>query len=82
MQFNITPDAPAAFFRAFTLPLSTGNRRPRFKRLYPLTQSIIKEPLNKSGRAAMRIKIAKCEARNAVNIGNIDKFRNEAVGDF
>ena len=30
----------------------------------------------------MRIKIAKCEARNAVNIENIDKFRNEAVGDF
>ena len=30
----------------------------------------------------MRIKIVKCEARNAVNIGNIDKFRNEAVGDF
>jgi len=27
----------------------------------------------------MRIKIVKCEARNAVNIGNIDKFR--AVGD-
>jgi hypothetical protein len=40
-----------------------------------------KESLNKSGRAAMRIKIVKCEARNAVNIGNIDKFRNEAVGD-
>ena len=30
----------------------------------------------------MRIKIVKCEARNAVNIGNIDKFRNKAVGDF
>jgi hypothetical protein len=30
----------------------------------------------------MRIKIVKCEARNAVNIGNIDKFRNEAVDDF
>ena len=30
----------------------------------------------------MRIKIVKGEARNAVNIGNIDKFRNEAVGDF
>jgi hypothetical protein len=30
----------------------------------------------------MRIKIVKCEARNAVNIENIDKFRNEAVGDF
>ena len=30
----------------------------------------------------MRIKIAKCEARNAVNIENIDKFRNEAVGGF
>jgi hypothetical protein len=29
----------------------------------------------------MRIKIVKCEARNAVNIENIDKFRNEAVGD-
>jgi hypothetical protein len=43
---------------------------------------IIKEPLNKSGRAAMRIKIVKCEARNAVNIGNIDKFCNEAVGGF
>jgi len=30
----------------------------------------------------MRIKIVKCEARNAVNIGNIDKFRNEAIDDF
>jgi hypothetical protein len=30
----------------------------------------------------MRIKIAKCEARNAVDTGNIDKFRNEAVGDY
>jgi hypothetical protein len=30
----------------------------------------------------MRIKIVKCEAQNAVNIGNIDKFCNEAVGDF
>jgi hypothetical protein len=30
----------------------------------------------------MRIKIVKCKARNAVNIGNIDKFRNEAVDDF
>jgi hypothetical protein len=30
----------------------------------------------------MRMKIVKCEARNAVNIGNIDKFRNEAVDDF
>ena len=30
----------------------------------------------------MRIKIVKFKARNAVNIGNIDKFRNEAVGDF
>ena len=30
----------------------------------------------------MRIKTDKCEARNAVNIGNIDKFRNEPVGDF
>ena len=30
----------------------------------------------------MRIKVVKCEARNAVNIGNISKFRNEAVGDF
>ena len=28
----------------------------------------------------MRIKIVECEARNAVNLGNIDKFRNEAVG--
>ena len=57
-----------------------------------------RELLNKSGRAAMRIKIVKCddsrdgggratsgtvaEARNAVNIGNIYKFRNEVVGDF
>jgi hypothetical protein len=30
----------------------------------------------------MGIKIVKCEARSAVNIGNICKFRNEAVGDF
>jgi len=46
----------------------------------------------------MKIKIVKCEARNAVNIGNIDKFRalrdsasfpeevplgcNEAIDDF
>jgi len=30
----------------------------------------------------MRIKIVKCKARNAVNIGNIDKFRNEAIDDF
>jgi len=30
----------------------------------------------------MRIKIVKCEARNAVNIENIDKFRNEAIDDF
>ena len=30
----------------------------------------------------MRIKIVKCKARNAVNIGNIDKFLNKAVGDF
>jgi hypothetical protein len=30
----------------------------------------------------MRIKIVKCEARNAVNIENIDKFRNKAVGDY
>ena len=29
----------------------------------------------------MRIKIVKYEARNSVNIGNINKFRNEAVGD-
>ena len=42
----------------------------------------IREPLNKSGRVAMRIKIVKCEARNAVNIGNIDKFRNDAVDDY
>jgi hypothetical protein len=30
----------------------------------------------------MRIKIVKFKARNAVNIGNIDKFRNEEVGGF
>ena len=30
----------------------------------------------------MRIKIAKFEARNAVNTGNIGRFRNEEVGDF
>ena len=30
----------------------------------------------------MSIKIVNCEARNAVNIGDIDKFRNEVVGDF
>ena len=30
----------------------------------------------------MRIKIVKCEAQNAVNIGNISKFCNEAADDF
>ena len=32
-----------------------------------------------AGERSMRITIAKCKARNAVNIVNIDKFRNEAV---
>ena len=47
------------------------------RKLYHLP---FQESLNKSGRATMRIKIVKCEARNAVNIGNIDQFRNKAVG--
>ena len=47
-----------------------------------MVHAVINEPLNKSGRATMRIKIVKCEARNAVNIGNINKFRNDAVDDF
>ena len=49
---------------------------------WKLYSHLFKEPLNKSGRATMRIKIDKCETRNAVNIVNIGKFRNEAVGEF
>ena len=30
----------------------------------------------------MRIKIVKYETRNTVNIGNIDQFLNDSVGDF
>ena len=69
-------------FAAVALPFTKRRLRGGTHHMFPHRLNHIKEALNKPGRAAMRIKIVECEARNAVNIGNISKFRNEAVGDF